>query len=456
MSSINGILSAAARSLITHQKSLAVTAHNISNAQTDGYSRQRAILKATQPLITPEGMVGRGVEIDRIDRLRDPLLDEIYRRESALSAFHGERSTQLREMEQVFGEPSETGILATLDAFWNAWSDLANNPLDGATRAVIRERAMELGDRFDQVVSGLDDIEHFARQRVTELVSRVNALAAHIAETNGRIVAAEAGGSEAGDLRDQRDTALDELAALVDVQVIERDFGGVGVYIEGQALVDGVTARTVDIYGADGAMAGLQFGDHTPMTRPGGRIGGLIHAMARDLDSVRTRVETLAGDIITAVNDLHVTGTTPDGVTGELFFKELDGGRIELTDDLLGLDPLRDPRDAIAAGTSGSGAYESGANDIALAMSALRDHPDLAAAYGDLVASSGAALSAAQSSEKVHDTLALQAQTRRDEVSGVAIDEELALMIQQQAAYGAAARIVSRVDEMLQTILGMV
>jgi flagellar hook-associated protein 1 FlgK len=455
MSSLNGILSVAAQALITHQKSLAVTAHNISNAQTEGYSRQRAVLQAAEPLITPDGMVGRGVRLAEIDRVRDPLIDGIYRRESSSSAFHSERSTQLREMEEVFGEPSETGVLATLDAFWNSWSDLANDPLEPATRSVIRERAMELGDRFDQVVTGLDQIDLSGRERLTELVSRVNALGEQVAQLNGRIVAAEAGGSEAGDLRDQRDLALDELSTLVGVDVIERDSGGVGVYIQGQILVDATTSRSIDTYEEGGVITGLRFGSHQPITDPGGRIGGLVQSLRRDLADIRASIETLAADIITSVNDLHQTGVTPDGATGEIFFKDLDGGRLELTDDLLGLNPARDPRDAIAAGTSSSGAYEAGANDVALQISQLRDASDLGAAYSDLVASTGATLSAAKSSTEIHETLARQATMRREEVSGVALDEELAAMVQQQAAYGAAARIVTRVDEMLQTVLGM-
>lgn len=457
MSSIGGILSAAARALVTHQKAMAVTTHNISNAETEGYSRQRAVLGTSEPMITPDGLIGTGVELKDIERMRDPLLDDIYRGETSTASFHGERAEQLGRIEQVFGEPSDTGLMAALDAFWNAWSDLATDPLSDAARSVVRERGLALSDRFWQLSAGLSDIKTAGHHRVDGLVARTNELASHIASLNGRIVSAEAGGAQAGDLRDARDTALDELGELVDIQVVGRDNGGIGVYIEGQALVDGTSTRSL-VRATAGGSTELRFeGRSTPIRAPGGRIGALIGVIEDELAAAQTQLDGLAGDLVARVNALHRTGVNASGDTDIPFFDPAGttANNVRLSAEVQG-DPA-----AIAAGTGAAdGSYQAGENDVALEIQRLRDVPAgsgvLAERYTELVARTGSKVASAESSAEVHETLARQADTRRKSVSGVSVDEELTIMIRQQAAFGAAARIVGRADEMLQTLLGMV
>jgi flagellar hook-associated protein 1 FlgK len=465
MSSIGGILSAAARALVTHQKAMAVTTHNISNAETEGYSRQRAVLGASDPLITPDGIIGTGVELKDIERIREPLLDDIYRGETSTASFHGERADQLGRIEQVFGEPSDTGLMAALDAFWNAWSDLATDPLSDAARSVVRQRGMEVSDRLWQLSSGLSDIRTAGHDRVDALVSRTNELASHIASLNGRIVSAEAGGAQAGDLRDARDTALDELAELVDIQVVARDNGGIGVYLEGQSLVDGTSTRPL-IREASGGSTVLRFeGRSTPIRAPGGKVGGLLSVIEDELTTAQSELDGLATDLVETVNSIHRSGVNPLGNTGVEFFDPAgtSASTIGLYSDGVVTDPDPDVGDdpgAIAAGRGAAdGSYRAGANDIALAIEGLREDPAgsgvLAERYSELVARTGSKVASAESSAEVHQTLSHQADIRRESVSGVSVDEELTTMIRQQAAFGAAARIVGRADEMLQTLIGI-
>ena len=485
MSSIGGILSTAASALGAHQKALSVTAHNISNAETEGYSRQRAALSPNPPLVTPDGVIGTGVRVADIERVRDPLLDATWRRENASTTFHGERADQLGRIEEVFGEPSDTGLLATMDAFWNAWSDLAADPMSDAARSVVQERGQQVTDRLHQLANGLTELRTAGTERLDAFVDRVNELAEQVSDMNKRIVSAEAAGGQAGDLRDERDRAVDELSGLVGVQVVERERGDVGVYVDGKALVDGATFRTLETAPASGTLAIRFAGTSSAIAAPGGKVGGLLSVLNQELPDASVALNDFAADLVETVNALHRTGVSPDGATGVDFFFDRDpadpGVSASASDIRLSAAVAGDPR-AIAAGRGdvsdpANPVYRAGAQDIALAMDALRDNPPtrviadfgdpalaafpadgrtFADRYGSQVARVGSGTASARASRDVHDALSRQADIRRESVSGVSIDEELTLMIRQQAAYGAAARIVSRVDEMLQTLIGMV
>jgi flagellar hook-associated protein 1 len=453
MSSITGILSTAARALVTHQKALVVTTHNISNAETEGYSRQRAVLGASAPLVTPHGVMGTGVNITGVERARDSLLDATWRRENGSAGLHGERSAQLQRLEQALGEPSDTGLLASLEVFWNAWSDLANDPLSSAARAVLHERGLEVADRFHQVSAGLAELTAAGSARLDVLVTRVNDLAAHAADLNVRIIRSEAAGGMASDLRDARDRVLDELSGLVSVQVVERDRGDLAVYISGQALVDGDVVRPIE---RSGTTAVRFAGREAAITEPGGAIGGLLSVLDTELVGAMDELNAFAKLLVDQVNGLHQQGVNRDGDHGLAFF---EGSSASTMGVLIAPDAIAAGRGAVDPDT-GELVYRAGHNDIALEIQRLRqdliDGSAIADRYSSLVARTGAKTASAKTSADVHQVLAQQADIRRESISGVSIDEELALMIRHQAAYGAAARVVGRVDEMLETLLRMV
>ena len=414
------------------------------------------MLAASDPRITPQGLVGTGVNVDRIERIRDPLLDSIYRRESSFSSSHGERADQLNRLEQTFGEPSDSGLLETLDRFWNAWSDLAVEPLSEAARSVVRERGIELSDRLHQLSSGLTELRTSGTERLETLTSRVNDLSTHLAELNGRIVAAEAAGGTAGDLRDARDNALDELSTIVAVQVVPRESGAIAVHVEGQVLVDGTTSRQLETGTQNGATRLRFAGGGAWIQDPGGRIGGLISYLDGELQDAQTRVDDFTANLVTEVNLRMAPGVNEAGNSGVEFF---DPAGLTAETIQLSAAVMADAAAIPAGSGDGSGNYQAATNDVALSLEALREEPVgglvLADRYSDLVSRTGAKLSAAESSHTVHDTLTQQADIRRMEISGVSVDEELTMMIKHQAAYSAAARVVTRVDEMLQTLLSI-
>ncbi len=456
MASLGSILSIASTALRAQQKATDVVAHNIANATTKGYSRQRAVLSPRPPLQTPEGVFGTGVSIVDVARVRDSFLDAAFRRQVGSARDSEVRSGILERLEGRVVEPSDGGIAAALDGFLAAWSALATDPASTVVRTTVLDRGDALARRLREAAGGIDRLRQDTESRLLGAVERTNALAEEIARLNKEIVAAESGGLTAGDARDARDRALDELAALLPVQVREQSRGAVGVSVAGVSLVDGVRAGVLEVRTSGGTVGiGLQ-GRPGTLAVDGGAVAGMLRVLNADLPGTRARLDDLAEALVTAVNSLHSTGTTPDGSTGVDFFDPT--GTLASTIDLSAA-VAGDPQ-AVAAGTGGTaGEYRAGANDVALALAALRDTDvaslgtTLAEHYRETVTGVGSALAEARRLAEVHGTLAEQADTRRSSVSGVSTDEELVRLIEFQTAYAAAARVVTTADEMIETLL---
>jgi flagellar hook-associated protein 1 len=487
MSSLGSILSIARSALNAQQAAIQVTAHNITNAATPGYSRQRPSLTQLPPLTLPMGQLGTGVFVQDVGQVRDRFLDAAYRRESSSAEGHRLRQQVLGRVEALFGEPSPTGLAATLDAFWSSWGDLANHPSSQGARVVVQTRGEQLIAHLRMLATGIAEVENSTAGRLTGSVERVNQLGAQVASLNSQIVAAETGGKTAGDLRDARNLALDELARLGSVQVVERERGSIGVIFGNVTLVDGGAAHRlraassgVDEEGLGSWRVELEKRPGQPL-EPGGTLEQLTGILNHDLRRLQLGLDELAREVATAVNALHGQGMAlrpgaDEPLEGLAFFAAINGDRpigalnLRLADEVAAhagniaagrpLPDADDPLEPIDPALR----YQAGANDIALQLAAMRlaPPPDAAAGtptfaerYANLVTGLGMRVAAAEDAATVHETLAYQAETQRASVSGVSIDEELVLLIQYQRAYSAAARIVTTADDMMRTILQM-
>ena len=461
--SLNAILNVAKTGLLSQQFALQVTSHNLANATTEGYSRQRVELVPRTPLRLPEGLLGTGVRVADITRARNVLLDGIYRREASLfNGFETEHGA-LQSVESVFGEPGTAGLGSTLDAFWNAWSDLANDPISSAARTVLASRGQQLVDHFRRIDASLDQVTSEVAGSLDASVEVVNGILRDLADLNSEVAAARATGISAPDLGDRRDMLLDELATLVPVDVTLRDNGGVGVAINGISVVEGISSKTLSLSSGPG---GWTLGTNTGVTidATSGRIGGALTVLNDDFSDFRAQLDSLAQGLVERVNAIHTTGTNPLGATGVNFFDDF-GDPSTVTAATITLDAaLLGDSQAIAAGTpDGGGNYQAGANDVALLLAGLRDTAGggvlgartINEAQRDLVAEVGLASAAARESAESHSVLLASARERRESVSGVATDEELVKVVQIQAAFAAASRLVSVVDEMYQTLLAI-
>ena len=485
--SISSILSIARSALQTYQLEEQVASHNIANANTDGYSAQRAVVTAAPYYATADGVFGTGVQVTDIGRNRDAFLDATYRDESSGASAANTGSGILGRIGGVLGEPSDSGLAASLDAFWSAWDDLANDPSSQSARSVLAQRGAQVAADFNSRANGVAQVKADTITSLQTGVTRLNQLSTQVADLNHRIVALQSGGRTAGDLLDQRDSALDEMATLVPLQVIQHDNGSVSANVNGNLLVDGAQALSIRA-GTDPATGNwtLMTARGTPVqVMGGGSIGAMMDAVNKQIPDTLNRLDTLAAGVATAVNAWHEQGVTASGQAGA-FFDAANGvvtaGTIKVTDAV-----TADPGATIAAGTgavdasgnpvldaSGNPVYAPGRNDIARGMAALRaatvhvpagsgatdplSSPPTSFAdfYSRLVTDRGADTQTAQDAASVHQSLADQAQNQRDSVSGVSTDEELTHLLEAQSAYSAAAKIVTTVDQMMQDLLDMV
>ncbi len=487
MSTFGSILSIARTAISVNQAAMQTVSHNIANAETEGYSRQRAELASRTPLQMPFGSLGTGVELSNIVRARDVALDSTYRRESSNAAAYSLRSDLLGRLESVLNEPSDSGLAATLDRFWNAWGDLANNPTSASARSVLRQQGNAVATMFRTFDTQLNDLRTNAQGQLQQSVVQINSQLRAVADLNGQITAAESSGNQAPDLRDARDQLLDNLAAAgVSRTEVQAD-GTVGVYIGSLALVSGHAVKPLEVRSNGVTLELGVVGDPDPALGATGTLAALMDFVNRDVVAFRSELDTLARGIVNGVNDYHASGWTVAGdALGNANWNALTpptGSRVNFFNAAgtsaatmsLSAEVAADVN-VIAAGDVQNA---PGNTNLALALSSLRDSSGMAAlaarmggnfaaqvgfangvSYGDYYRQSvaGVGLSAMQASEAydVHFTLASNAEQRRLSVNGVSIDEELTKMMQFQQAFVAATRVVQTVDEMADALLSMV
>jgi flagellar hook-associated protein 1 len=454
--SLTSLLSIARSALLTQQRAVDTTGHNIANANTEGYTRQRLAITAEVPLQTPIGQVGRGVTATGIERLRDGYLDGAYRRENGELGRFSTLNDTLSQVENVFGEPTSTGIAAGIDDFLSAFGDLANDPSGRTPRTLVRQAAQNLARQFHQTDQRLGALASDLRSRMVGAVTEINQLTQQIADLNAQIRTGNGGTRESPDLKDRRDSLVDQLSSLAGVRVIDRPDGTIGVTAGDALLVDGGVATSLEVRDAGGGQVTVSVtGGVGGITLKSGSLAALADLAGKTLPGIRDQLNTLVRSIVTEVNTIHRAGRGLNGGTNVDFF-DPNG----LTLDSIGLSlAVAGDTDAIAAGQSGA----PGDNSNALAIAALRtagvaslNGQTLSGGYQEIVSAIGVALQDASGRLEAQSVITSNADAQRQTISGVSLDEELTALIGQQNAYSAAARLVTVADDMIKDVIGMV
>lgn len=472
--SVGSILNTARSGMAAQQLAVQIASQNVSNAQTEGYSRQRVELATKLSTVYPYGTVGTGVDVVGITRARDTMLDATFRANTGARSQSEATSTALSQIQSVFGEPSDSGLAATLDAFWSSWNDLANDPTSGSAKAAVRAAGATVAATLNRFASQIDQIADAHRVALGDAMTEVNTLSRQVADYNNQIVSAESNGNQAGDLRDARDRLLDRLSALTGSTTVERSNGSVAVFVAGRMLIDGTTAKT--IVSAGGTPPSVTFsGTSTEITGIGGKIGAEIEVAGTHIPAVMAQLDALASTLVKTTNAIHTTGkaysgSPPVGVAAGNFFEMASPASATdpyLTARGISLASTLTGADKVAA--SSAAAAGPGDNSVANAMAALRNGSVAVASAGgtsygtasiggffsQIVGDVASSVKSAEDDAAVQKTLSEHAEARRQSVSGVSTDEELVSIIQHQHAYQAAARLVSVVDDMMQTLIDL-
>lgn len=452
--SLSSLLGIARSALSAQQRSVDVAGQNIANASTEGYTRQRLRLTAATPLASPQGFLGRGVRVDGIERPRSRFLDASFRRENGGLAQFSTLYQSLAEVEDVLGEPSDFGLAASMDAFWSAWADLANNPLSGAARAVVRSQGGQLAEQFNRMANSLDAIRGQTFERLRSDIDDVNRLTVRLVDLNRQMVTAGGAGANAPDLLDERDLLLDKLAELVQVNVIEDEDGSVRVFGGDILLVDRALLRPIAITTAPGGAVTIAT-DSSTVNATSGRLAANLDLLNSAIPTVQNQLDALASAVVSEVNTLHNGGATLGGTLAGDFFSPTG---VTAASIALAVE-IAQSSGNIAAGT-GSG---PGDGSVALNMSALRSVTlsslggvTIGDFYTSVVATLGQEVREADGFARAQDVLVANTEARRASMNDVSIDEEMVSLIMHQQAFAAAARLVSVADEMIREVLRMV
>ena len=233
MPGLFSIFNTAKSGLFSQQTAVNVTSHNIANANTDGYSRQRANMVTTTPYSIPSmdnaagaGQLGTGVVVDSIDRIRDAFLDYQVRVEMGVNGQYTARDKYLTQVENALNEPSDSAISSLIGKFFNSWQDLSKNTQN---TSAVAQQAYQLTNNINNTYSKLTSIKENTNTEIKSLVVNVNGILPQISKLNQQIKDIKSSGQNPNDLLDSRDELLDKLSSEFGITVTQKDLDGIDV-----------------------------------------------------------------------------------------------------------------------------------------------------------------------------------------------------------------------------------
>lgn len=320
------------KSLISHQLGLSTIGHNLSNASTEGYSRQRVQMGAVDPIYRPQlnraetaGQIGQGVQVQSVQRVRDQLLEGRIVAQANGEGYWEARDKYLLMVEQVYNEPTDSSLRADMDRFWEGWQELSIHPEQMATRSAVLERGRSVIEGIQVRYQQLDRIRTMLDDDIRGTVTQVNEQLREIAELNREIVKVEAAGDNPNDLLDRRDLLVERLSGLIDITVDNRDPDEFSVHTAGLHVVQGGIARPFRIE-PNPQNEGLSnvvwdFSGEDAHFR-GGKLAGLVELRDQDVRQEIQNLDNMAMNFIDLVNEVHSTGVGLNGESGNEFFVE--------------------------------------------------------------------------------------------------------------------------------------
>lgn len=323
------ILNIGTRALQANQVALQTAGNNIANVNTPGYSRQTVVLQTVEGQFTGSGYIGKGVDVQTIQRNFSAFLTRQSTLASSTQAADTVRANYLKQLEGLF-PGGASGLGASVNDMLNAFSDVASAPTDLTARTVVLTRVDETAARMRSASLQLDDLQTGVSQALSQKVDAINGLAKSIADVNGAIARANGSGQPPNDLLDRRDQLVRDLNQYVQTTSIAADDGTLGIFIGGsQSLVLGTTVSTVSLVQDFGGgpvynklainRNGLQITmDENALG--GGEVPGLLRFQNNDLVEGRNLLGRLTMAISNEMNAQQALGLDLDGNVGSNIF----------------------------------------------------------------------------------------------------------------------------------------
>ncbi|MFD0824971.1 flagellar hook-associated protein FlgK [Neobacillus sp. M.A.Huq-85] len=477
------------RALFAQQSALSTTGQNVSNANTTGYTRQRSEMQADYSISLPGAngnnmQLGTGVVVNKIVRLREDYLDVQYRGENKNLGYWDAKSDTLSKIEGILNEPSDNGLASTMDQFWSSWQELSKNPDSAAARGVVRQRGVAVAETFHYLSDSLDQMKDDTLHVIDTKVKSVNDIVDQIGNLNKQISSLVANNYQPNDLYDQRDVLIDNLSKMVNVSVTNHTNGIVDVAIGTEFLVKGTDVNKLEGFDLSNGLkdpANITLNGNS-LQLDSGELKGRIESYQKIIPEMQNKIDTLAKTFADKINGIHKTGyhlENNGAVAGSVDFftgiskpdpsdpnsrvisdTNITAKNFEVNFEIMNsLDKIAASQEAV----TGNGKNAQAIADLKFSVVDFKeDSTDSSKTtststiddfYRNIIGQLGIDSQEAQRMQENSDVIVNQIDNRRQSVSGVSLDEEMANMIKYQQAYNAAARMITTMDQCLDKII---
>lgn len=453
MSGLYGSLSVALSALLASQQALETSSNNVANANTPGFSRQRPVIIPGDPIVLGGLTVGSGVFVQKLQSLRDPIL-ELRLQQETQNQGALESSVSALQQLQVNFSATDSGIGDAISKFFDSLQELSTDASNPSLRQGVLTAASNVASAFNASSKNLQSQRSSLDLNVVQTVGEVNTLTAQIAKVNEQIAALENVHQDAGPFIDQRNTLIRQLSTLIDVSVIQTEHGVTLTTASGVPLVAEERSFALStMMGTNGMHRVYSSSSDVTGSITAGKLGGLLSMRDATLPGVQSDLDQLASGFANAINSAHRAGFDLNGDPGvDLFAPPPAGGTgaasslsVAITDTAL-----------VAASSDGT----SGSNGNIAVLSAVHDQAVANGQkpldfYSNLIFQVGSNTANASADQEASQMILQQLEDQRASVSGVSLDEEASNMVRYQTAYSAAARIVSVVNQMLDEVVNL-
>lgn len=472
--------------LMAAKKSLETTSHNISNVNTEGFSRQRVETEAYHPMRRGNAIVGRGVDIKTVKRIHDDMLEKRLIKSQSETSFSEEKAHQLGQLEQIFNEIDGNGLNQLMNDLFNSFRELSNQPENDTLREIVRDKAHLIVKDFKRIDQRLADLNGNMDAKIKLHVADINSLTKQIGHLNIQIRKMEMNDNAvAGDLRDARDLAIKQLSEFFELNTYTDE--------RGRFTVDAYGLGTLVVSGTNMELQAEVIKKSDDINEPGemqvffkgrpavslnkkfslGKMGGIISAKEGELSKLGEKIDEIAFHMAHSVNAIHRRGYINKMLpTDDQGMPYNDGTYKQITDiDFFGAPTemkyaarniqlsklIRESPDYIATALSANAPAD---NRIALAISKLEQEKvvsDGSATFEEeylkVVGGVGLATSKSRVNAEHSKGILAQMQSMRERISGVSLDEEAANLVKYQHMYQASAKVIQASEEAFDAIL---
>ena len=326
------VLSIGLSGTLASERALATASHNIANAQTEGFSRQRVQVDTRPPQLSGIGALGTGVKVNNVKRIHDEFVAAEMRTNASIASGLQTNYDFTSQIDNMLADPN-AGLAPTLHQFFSAINSVSNDPSSQSARQVLIGEANALSERFAYLDSRFDSLRKGTNETLKSHIEDVNNLAKAIADVNWKVVLAkEVTQGEPSDLLDQRERLLHQLSEKVVVRSNEQEDGSLNVFIgNGQTLVLGKRFASLDLKANEHDPSVLEViyknqGADAIVTQfmKGGSIGGLLDFRENMLGGAQNELGRIAIGVSKTFNDQHHKGMTLDNKLGGDFFSAID------------------------------------------------------------------------------------------------------------------------------------